>query len=114
MIRRTHAETLTTAYVAIGAVEFLHSLDNKARTTLIDRCEGEFKFVQECAEQAVTLDRLADAVEEWPGVYAYHVAHPFGRQYAEALANHRLSESPVVPKPNPLVIALAVMTEALH
>lgn len=92
---RTRADTLTIAYVAIGAKEAL--LNDGARAAAeqrynADDWNGELGFIETVTNAALMLDREADLVcagDGFSGVFCYEVAEEFGEQFADALLDDR-------------------------
>jgi hypothetical protein len=74
-------DLLDVAYIAIGAAQ--------ARVAAGDQHsgparEGELGYIQTCIEHAGLLDRLWQETNgEFPGVWCYEVAEPFGYAYGQ-------------------------------
>ncbi|MGH8156571.1 MAG: hypothetical protein ACREPQ_00495 [Rhodanobacter sp.] len=79
---RTTADSLTIAYMALGAKTILQKLEFKHCHPV----DGELDFVACVIEHALLLDSLADGREDdFSGVFEYEVAEPFGEFIATCL-----------------------------
>lgn len=75
-------DTLDLAYVAIGAKQALVDFGDIDSS----RFEGEQGFIQACIDPVECLDQAWQAQEgQFPGVWCYEVAEPFGYAYATHL-----------------------------
>jgi len=81
---RTHADTLTIAYVAIGADDAIHAMQDRGTNCDFEKWGGELGFIEEVTNHALMLDRLADG-QELAGCFVYEVAQPFGFKMASAI-----------------------------
>lgn len=116
---RDHADTLTIAYVAMGARTTLEDESPNATRMDPDDWDGDMGFIGAAIEPAVFLDRVADYFDEregHPGVWLYEVAEPFGEAFARALLLEKLwaGEPNVIDPPdaNPARILREVMVNA--
>ena len=90
---RTHADTLTIAYIAIGAIEAIR----KANTPFHgDDWNGELGFIDRCTSCAHALDTRGEEVqwERDDGVFCYEVAQVFGERYGTELLKARVHVNP--------------------
>ncbi len=72
------ADPLDVAYVAIGAKQALVEFGDIGRS----RFEGEQGFIQVCIDQVGYLDQVwQEQAGQFPGVWCYEVAEPFGYAY---------------------------------
>ena len=92
---RTTPDTLTVAYVAIGAID---ALDRDGERPIreqkynADDWDGQMGFIEAVTNHALLLDQLADLVDEqggFNGVFLYEVAQEFGEQFGLALLDDR-------------------------
>ncbi|HEX8586186.1 MAG TPA: hypothetical protein VF680_17470 [Allosphingosinicella sp.] len=80
---RVAPDSLTIAYLAIGAYEFLQTMREEDRNFGIDT--GELEFIDEVTRAALELDTYADATEHDGFCFCYEIAQPFGYEYARAI-----------------------------
>ncbi|MGB3874155.1 MAG: hypothetical protein WA956_16040 [Stenotrophomonas sp.] len=74
---------LDLAYIAIGAKQ---ALDKSGAPYSKLPFEGELRYVQACIEQAERLGRAwQECSGQFPGVWCYEVAEPFGRAFGRHL-----------------------------
>ncbi|WP_115859973.1 hypothetical protein [Lysobacter silvisoli] len=77
------ADPLDLAYMAIGAKQALVEHDDISCRA---RFEGELDFIQACIDQVGCLDRAWQRQnDQFPGVWCYEVAEPFGYGYGAHL-----------------------------
>jgi hypothetical protein len=82
---RTTPDMLTVAYIAMGAKEYMTTLEFDRRTT--DSHGGELEFIDSIIGHAQMLDSKADVVDEhFTGVFLYEVAETFGWHVAQMYA----------------------------
>jgi hypothetical protein len=76
-------DILDVAYIAIGATRALAEAGDQHNGPQGD---GELGYIQACIEHVVLLDRLWQETNgEFPGVWCYEVAEPFGYAYGQHL-----------------------------
>jgi hypothetical protein len=80
-MNRTHADPLTIAYIAIGAIAAWEKHQDKWNP---NKWEGQLGFISNVIAPALELDRMGDA-NPINGVFVYEIAETFGYDYAEAL-----------------------------
>jgi len=75
------------AYMAIGAAAALGRLPSDENNRLIDLHGGQFGVILDVIRHAQLLaDIYAEQNNEFPGVWYYEIAEPFGTRYIEAIA----------------------------
>jgi hypothetical protein len=78
---RTHADPLTIAYIAIGALDAIRAADNGPG----DLGTSEDGFILDIVSDALALDAEADPFDDrFTGVFNYDVAQPYGERVAAA------------------------------
>lgn len=76
-------DDLDVAYIAIGARQ---ALDKSAIGYSEMPFEGELAYIQACIDQAPLLGKAwQDCSNEFPGVWCYEVAEPFGQAFGRHL-----------------------------
>lgn len=99
--RRTAPDSLTLAYVAIGAhtslvVDSLQPIQKQLYRA--NDWDGQMGFIEAVTNHALLLDQLADLVggeSGFTGVFLYDVAMPFGLEFGNAL----LADPTADPRP---------------
>lgn len=77
-------DSLDIAYIAIGAKQAL--VDAAGHHACDARFDGELGYIQACIDHAGLLDRVYEEQNgEFPGVWCYEVAEPFGHAYGKHL-----------------------------
>ena len=75
------------AYMGIGAATALAELDGRLHDALCEAHGGQLGVVGEIVKHAQLLaDVYAEQDGQFPGVWYYDVAEPFGSRFVEALA----------------------------
>ncbi|PNE59579.1 hypothetical protein A8H39_00060 [Paraburkholderia fungorum] len=97
-VSRSAPDSLTLAYVAIGARDALR----QGSLADLDAFNGEIGFIEAVTEHVVFVDTVGDwfdANGDHPGVFAYEVATPFG----EAIARAMIVAGNAVAEPGPIL-----------
>lgn len=82
--QRTHAEPLTTAFIAMGARDVYLK-----KFPIYEHDGGFIGFIEEVTDQTLLLDKVADyfdARDGHSGVFLYDVAEEFGDQFGVKVA----------------------------